>query len=466
MSMLTRALPEFGQVLAGKYRLVRKLGEGGMGVVFEAEHVRIKQRVAIKMLLPEVLEIPDVVSRFEREARAAGQLRSENTARVLDVDVSEDGMPYMVMEFLDGLDLSQVLEQRAQVPVELAVDYVLQACNAMAEAHGAGIVHRDLKPSNLFLVGGERGTIKVLDFGISKVENDKDNRVTATTTVVGTPLYMSPEQVRSAKHVDARTDIWALGIILYELIAGKTPFEGSMTAAAAAICIDEPPPISQFRHDVPPELAEHIRVCLEKDPKKRYPNVQSLAVAIAPFGTGAIRSPDSSQPNIVLPRPSSRNLTPGDAHAHTVASAPDLPRDGRSRTIPGWSSAGTARGSRNRLVVVAAAAAGAALLSVFVLYLTVLRHRGPVDDSTTARGDGSHAVAGVSAPSGTASAPPASSIGLVTIADLPLSSASVAPTTTSRPPTTSTHATAKPPPSAPVVVVAPSASHKVNPLHL
>ncbi|HEX7603639.1 MAG TPA: serine/threonine-protein kinase, partial [Polyangiaceae bacterium] len=314
--MLTRALPELGQVLAGKYRLVRKLGEGGMGVVFEAEHMRIKQRVAIKMLLPEVLELPDVVSRFEREARAAGQLRSENTARVLDVDVSEEGMPYMVMEFLDGYDLSQILEQRAQLPIALAVDYVLQACSAMAEAHAAGIVHRDLKPSNLFLVGGERGTVKVLDFGISKVENDKDNRVTATQTVVGTPLYMSPEQVRSAKHVDARTDIWALGIILYELIAGKTPFEGNMTAAAAAICIDEPPPLTQFRQDVPPDLADHIRVCLEKDPSKRYPNVQSLAVAIAPFGTGDVRSPDSSQPNIVLPRPSTRRLSDsGAAHA-------------------------------------------------------------------------------------------------------------------------------------------------------
>jgi len=464
MSMLTRALPELGQVLAGKYRLVRKLGEGGMGVVFEAEHMRIKQRVAIKMLLPEVLELPDVVSRFEREARAAGQLRSENTARVLDVDVSEEGMPYMVMEFLDGYDLSQILEQRAQLPIELAVDYVLQACNAMAEAHAAGIVHRDLKPSNLFLVGGERGTVKVLDFGISKVENDKDNRVTATQTVVGTPLYMSPEQVRSAKHVDARTDIWALGIILYELIAGKTPFEGNMTAAAAAICIDEPPPLTQFRQDVPPDLADHIRVCLEKDPSKRYPNVQSLAVAIAPFGTGAVRSPDSSQPNIVLPRPSTRSLSDGGAHAHTVVSSPELHRDGRNRTIPGWTTGGTAHGSRNRLVVIAAAAAVAAMATVFVIYLTVLRH-GPATEgvTTAARGDTSHAASVAAAPV------PANSTSTVGIAitDLPQSSASVAPSAASRSTTTSTHTGVKPPPSAaPVPTPPPSASHKVNPLHL
>lgn len=463
MAMLTRALPELGQVLAGKYRLVRKLGEGGMGIVFEAEHLRLKQRVAIKMLLPEVLDIPDVVSRFEREARAAGQLRSENTARVLDVDVSEDGMPYMVMEFLDGFDLSQVLEQRAQLPTALAVDYVLQACAAMAEAHAAGIVHRDLKPSNLFLVGGERGTVKVLDFGISKVENDKDNRVTATQTVVGTPLYMSPEQVRSAKHVDARTDIWALGIILYELLAGRTPFEGNMTAAAAAICIDEPPPISQFRHDVPPELADHIRVCLEKDPANRYPNVQSLAVAIARFGTGSIRSPDASQPSIRLPRPSSRSLSDASGvHAHTVQSSPDLPRDGRSRTLPGWSTPSTTRGSRNRLVVVAAGATMAALATVFVIYLTVLRNHG-VAGTAAAQADASNSASG--APLAATSAPPPASVGLTTIADLPPST-SAAPSATSRPTATSAHTSVKPPTLTTTVAPPPSATHKVNPLHL
>lgn len=463
MAMLTRALPELGQVLAGKYRLDRKLGEGGMGVVFEAEHLRIKQRVAIKMLLPEVLELPDVVSRFEREARAAGQLRSENTARVLDVDVSENGMPYMVMEFLDGFDLSQVLEQRAQLPIELAVDYVLQACAAMAEAHAAGIVHRDLKPSNLFLVGGERGTVKVLDFGISKVENDKDTRVTATQTVVGTPLYMSPEQVRSAKHVDARTDIWALGIILYELLAGRTPFDGNMTAAAAAICIDEPPPISQFRHDVPPELADHIRVCLEKDPANRYPNVQSLAVAIAPFGTGSLRSPDASQPSIRLPRPSSRSLSDlSGAHAPTVASSPDLARDGRSRTLPGWSTPSATRGSRNRLVVVAAAATMAALATVFVIYLTVLRNHG-VPATAAARADASNSAP--IAPLAATSAPPPASVGLVTIADLP-PSVSAATSATSRPTTTSAHTSVKPPTTTTTVAPPPSATHKVNPLHL
>src|SRR5690349_9455987 len=158
-----------------------------MGIVYEAVHTRIQQRVAIKMLLPEVLDLPDVVSRFEREARAAGQLRSENAARVLDVDISEGGIPYMVMEFLDGSDLGKILETHGALPIAQAVDYVLQACNAMAEAHSVGIIHRDLKPSNLFITGAAR-KLKVLDFGISKLENDKEARVTATQAVVGTPL--------------------------------------------------------------------------------------------------------------------------------------------------------------------------------------------------------------------------------------------------------------------------------------
>jgi hypothetical protein len=216
---------------------------------------------------------------------------------------------------------------------------------------------------------------------------------------------------------------------------------------------------------VPPDLADHIRVCLEKDPTKRYPNVQSLAVAIAPFGTGDVRTPDSSQPNIILPRPSTRSLPSdsGAAHAHTVASSPELHRDGRNRTIPGWTTGSTARGSRNRLVLVAAAAAAAAIATVFVLYLTLLRHNGPADAQTgTARGDASHATSVA-----TTSLAATSTVG-ISITDLPPSSASVVTSPTSRPPTTSTHATVKPPASiAPVVPTAPpSASHKVNPLHL
>ncbi len=331
-----------------------------MGVVFEALHERIQQRVAIKMLLPEVLEIEDVVSRFEREARAAGQLRSENAARVLDVDISSQGVPFMVMEFLDGNDLSAVLEARLQLPIPESVDYVLQACNAMAEAHAAGIIHRDLKPSNLFLCGGDRPIVKVLDFGISKIENDKDTRVTSTQATVGTPLYMSPEQIRSAKHVDTRTDIWSLGIILYELICGKTPFEGSTAAAAAAICIDQPPRMSTFRSDVPPELERIILIALAKNAHERYQDVQSLAAAIGQYGTGTVRMSGA----MTLPAPSvSRPRITNPAHqelasARTVAA--DSGQQARAKsnaTMPGWSTRSGSAKAKSRTVVVAVIAA-------------------------------------------------------------------------------------------------------------
>jgi serine/threonine protein kinase len=210
-------LPRPGDVLDGKYRLLRVIGEGGMGVVFEAVHEKLGQHVAIKVLQPSVARNVDLVARFEREARAAGRLRGRNVARVTDVEVSPGHLAYMVMEFLVGNDLDAELSSRAgsRMPVAEAVEIVLQACRAIAEAHAAGIVHRDLKPSNLFLcTEGDERVVKLLDFGVSKME-DEASKLTSTQLVVGTVHYMSPEQVRSAKEADARTDIWALGVILY-----------------------------------------------------------------------------------------------------------------------------------------------------------------------------------------------------------------------------------------------------------
>ena len=202
-------LPE-GEVIAGKYAIVRVLGEGGMGIVYEATHLKLRQRVAVKMLQREMLDHEIIVNRFEREARAAGQLRNRHTARVMDVDITADGLPYMVIEFLEGTDLDAELGRRGRFTVQEAVDFVLQACSAMIEAHQLGIVHRDLKPANLFLaVDGDARIIKVLDFGISKVPNEGegDSKLTTPDSVMGTALYMSPEQVRSTGTVDARSDI-------------------------------------------------------------------------------------------------------------------------------------------------------------------------------------------------------------------------------------------------------------------
>ena len=245
-------LPAIGDLVLGKYRVIRQVGEGGMGVVFEALHERLDQRVALKLLRPEASASPEVVARFAREARAAGKLGSRHTARILDIE-EHDGLPIMVMEFLHGCDLAVELERGGPLAIEQAVGYVLATCVAMAEAHSLGIVHRDLKPSNLFLSeeSGER-IVKVLDFGISKMVETHDLHLTSTSGAMGTPLYMSPEQVRSAKKVDTRTDIWALGVILYELLTDSLPFYGENgTAVVAAIVADDPPPIREKRPDVP-----------------------------------------------------------------------------------------------------------------------------------------------------------------------------------------------------------------------
>ena len=277
-----------GQVLGGKFRIERVLGEGGMGVVVAATHLGLGQLVAIKLMLPEALAHPENVERFEREARAAVRLKSEHVARVSDVGRLDDGSPYIVMEYLHGEDLDQVLEKGGVLPIETAVDYVLQACEAVAEAHALGIVHRDLKPKNLFLTTRVSGKplVKVLDFGISKSTVEGDMSLTSTAQIMGSPNYMSPEQLRSARNVDLRTDIWALGAILYELLSGYVPFVAeSVTELTAMVLQDLPRPLTELRPDVPPALVAAITKCLEKPREARFQSVSELAMAIAPFAS-------------------------------------------------------------------------------------------------------------------------------------------------------------------------------------
>jgi serine/threonine-protein kinase len=275
-----------GELVGGKYAITRVIGSGGMAIVYEALHVRLDQRVALKMLLPDLLDRDDIVTRFDREARAAVRLRSPHVARVFDVDALPDGTPYMVMELLDGRDLAAELTLRGPLPLADAVNYVLQACEAMAEAHRQGTVHRDLKPSNLFLTHeGGRDFVKVLDFGVSKIAAERlELSVTSTRSALGTALYMSPEQVRSAKNVDSRTDVWALGVVLYELLTGRAPFAGeSTTAVAAAIVADEPEPLGNLRAGLPAELQSIVMRCLEKDREKRFADAGAFGAALAPF---------------------------------------------------------------------------------------------------------------------------------------------------------------------------------------
>jgi serine/threonine-protein kinase len=289
--MMPSSLPEPGALLAGKYRVERLLGRGGMGAVFAAQHEILKQRVAVKLLLGETAAHQEGLQRFINEARAAAQLDSEHITRVMDMGTLDNGLPFMVLEFLEGGDLGQLLTQRGALPVSDVVDYVLQACEALAQAHAAGIVHRDLKPSNLFLARKADGTerVKVLDFGISKV-NDQSltpKALTSTKAMLGTPYYMSPEQLVRPKQVDARTDVWQLGVTVYELLIGTPPFAGETLGELMFAIMNQPlPSITQARHDVPPALEHAIQRCLERDVNQRFSSVAELAAAIAPFGSG------------------------------------------------------------------------------------------------------------------------------------------------------------------------------------
>ncbi len=277
-----------GQILAGKYRVERVLGRGGMGVVVAAHHLLLDEKVAIKFLLPEALANADAVGRFAREARAAVKIKSEHVARVSDVGTLENGATYLVMEYLDGLDLGGWLAQHGPLPIEQAVEFILQASEAIAEAHSLGIVHRDLKPANLFVIRRPDGALstKVLDFGISRTTElgPTTGVVTQTATVMGSPLYMSPEQMRSSKDVDVRADIWALGVVLYELLAGQPPFPGSTMPELVLKVVTQPPnPIRVARPEVPAGLEAVLLKCLEKDRERRYQTMGELAPALFEF---------------------------------------------------------------------------------------------------------------------------------------------------------------------------------------
>ncbi len=280
-----RALPvREGDVLAGKYRVERVLGAGGMGVVVSATHLVLGERVALKVLLPEALDKPDVAPRFLREARTALRLQSEHVAHVLDVGVLEAGSPYLVMEHLEGADLRQLLRIRRSFEPPDAIEIGLQVADALAEAHAQGVVHRDLKPSNLFLTerADGRPVVKVLDFGIAKsVHELGEGHETSTDTFIGSPRYAAPEQLRSAKHVDARADLWSLGVVLYELVAGVRPFEGeSAVAVIATIMAEDAELLRVHVPSIDPALEAAIARCLERDPARRFQSVTDLAVAL------------------------------------------------------------------------------------------------------------------------------------------------------------------------------------------
>jgi eukaryotic-like serine/threonine-protein kinase len=359
---LPQGIPSPGEVLSGKYQIERVIGMGGMGVVLAAQHITLGQRVAVKMLLPHVAKLPEAAKRFLREARASTNLRSEHVARVMDVGTQDNGSPYMVMEYLEGRDLHQLASTQSLLPIAASIDYVLQAAEALAEAHTMGIVHRDLKPANLFLTTHADGSalVKVLDFGISKATLPGESGITATDAVLGSPGYMSPEQIRSAKHVDQRADIWGLGVSLYELLTGQPPFDGASVAAVSVQIVLETPKLThELRPDIPEGLSRVVERCLEKDPAKRYPNMAELAAALLPFG------PSGSAAALERIRRIGRGSVP--FAATLAASDPDLQSQLAAGTNGTWeSSKGAAQRKR-----AFAFGAGAILVVVGVLLASV-----------------------------------------------------------------------------------------------
>jgi len=330
-------LPAIGELVVDKYRVVRLLGSGGMGSVLEARHVALGHSVALKVLHQPARDGDESSLRFFREARATASLESEHVIRIFDLGTTDQGLPFLVMERLSGFDLGDVLLRIGPFSPSLALECVLQAARGITHAHEAGIVHRDLKPSNLFLTrrADGRPLVKVLDFGISKLQNDDSIRLTQTRTVVGSPLYMSPEQVRDARQVDFRTDVWSLGAILYELLSGAPAFDGeTLPAVYASIVTDEPAAID--RTDVPDAVFELVRRCLAKDRRDRPATVEELVRCLEVLSASL---PSALLGTLDLPFP---------AREREDDSRPPIPSFSGARPVLGAQSADAIRTSATR----------------------------------------------------------------------------------------------------------------------
>ena len=405
-----RQLLKVGDLLAGKYRVERILGEGGMGVVVAAYHELLDQHVAVKLLYQDVAD-REAQSRLLLEARSAAKLQSEHVARVVDVDTDDAGLPFIVMELLDGADLCQIADERGALPRWLVVDYMLQALEGLAHAHARGIIHRDLKPSNLFLTNKADGTqiIKILDFGISKSQEQAPDKRTAQLTggraVLGSPPYMSPEQVRSPKTVDHRTDIWSLGICMYELLTNSMPFGGDQIQETfAQILENQPTPIRTMVSGVPEGLEQIVMRCIAKNREERWSDVGELAKALVPYGSGSwIHSADrimgtlsrpflddaTSGMRLSLGKQSGR-LGPATPQAISIPMSPGKRNDSLQPELTGTASTVARRftmfSPQKKIIFYGAAAATAiaGLVGVGLIVLTISRaHSRDASASTT-----------------------------------------------------------------------------------
>jgi serine/threonine-protein kinase len=340
-------LPKENDVIAGRYRIERRLGEGGMAIVYAAHHELLDKRIAIKVLSPNLPRTAALVQRFLTEARAAARVDSVHVARVMEVGMLDSGLPFMVMERLDGCDLEELLALEKKLPLSDAVDYVLQALAGLAHAHRLGVVHRDLKPGNLFLAHQPDGStvVKILDFGIAKFTSGREAGKLTGGGPMGSPMYMAPEQVRGGT-IDHRVDVWAMGVVLYELLVGKTPFEADgVGEMLAAVLEREPEPVRSVRPDLPEEIDRAIKKALAKSPDERFVDVAQLARAIAPFASARwAHLPDTIESTLrkqvsvqsrgeVVPLGRATDVT------HTLEEVPAPAKRSRARKIVGIAAA-------------------------------------------------------------------------------------------------------------------------------
>lgn len=320
-----------GERIDGKYEIKRLLGEGGMGAVYEGENVLIHRKVAIKVLHAGVASNEEAVTRFEREAQAAGRIGSDHIVEVLDLGMLDGGDRYMVMEFLKGESLSDRIEARGRLSASEICELSLQLLDGLIAAHEAGIIHRDLKPDNVFLLGQGKGRadfVKILDFGISKFsELGKDFSMTRTGSVMGTPYYMAPEQARGAKNLDARLDVYAAGVILYQAATGRVPFDGdTFNELLIKIVTEETPPVAAAAPELDPRLAAIIDKARQRDPAQRFQSAREFRDAIVAY----------------LDTSGGRPLTPGQLTARMFESSQDKPASSAALAFKATAAVGAA----------------------------------------------------------------------------------------------------------------------------
>lgn len=436
----------------GRHRVDRVLGRGGMGVVLAARHETLGDLVAIKVLVAQAWATAEAEARFVREAQICAQLKSDHALRVFDVGRLDDesGAPYLVMEYLDGKNLEEIVLPKGMPPkvfgIMEAADNILEACEVLAEAHAQGVVHRDLKPSNLFLTKRPDGSplLKVLDFGIAK-RTEPTGNLTATSAVIGTPNFMSPEQLRATRDVDLRSDVWSLGATLYALLTAKAPFEGTSAAETTVnVLTAAPVPVCVRRRDLPPDLDRIVLTCLEKDPALRYPSMRALADALVAFASprgraahttllrraygaganplaatayaGTVRLGDGQvAPAIAAVAPRAVHAPPpgtappitGAPYAYPTTEGAGFPPEGAGWGGPsvahtgqgGWAPTGAVPAPSNHGLVLGGAIGGIGLVAAGIVLAVVLHFRGQAPPAAPVAASGTSTVGSGAAPS-------------------------------------------------------------------